>query len=290
MKHVMILLVLVGSTIGAVGQRSLFLFIQQAEGKPFYVRAGEHTYSSTAGGHLLVGNLGDSTVHFHLGFPRDQGAEQSFSVHFQGKDRGFELKQTGGRWRLVDLVGGAVIEADSVGNAGGMMTGARRSDAYAELMAGVVGDSAVLYDGGPAVAVRAAESKPAKETTRVATGGGKGDTMVTRNNGGVVSTHPFDSAPPKRSAPVTGVTTKPDTMVTRNNGAVASSHPVDSGPPKRSAPVTGVITKPDTTVTRRSAADIVRFGSENTEEGRLIIYLDRTAPVTDTIRIVIPRL
>ena len=43
-----------------------------------------------------------------------------------------------------------------------------------------------------------------------------------------------------------------------------------------------------TAVARPAEKTIIRFGSENKEEGREIIYLDRTSAVTDTIRILVP--
>lgn len=35
--------------------------------------------------------------------------------------------------------------------------------------------------------------------------------------------------------------------------------------------------------------DIIRYQTENVREGKLMIYLDRSAPIIDTIRLVIPR-
>jgi hypothetical protein len=68
---------------------------------------------------------------------------------------------------------------------------------------------------------------------------------------------------------------KKDSVVIRDTNAVAAKNPVT-----------------DTTGTVKPVVNknIVRYGSENTEEGREIIYIDRTAPATDTIKILIPRL
>lgn len=40
----------------------------------------------------------------------------------------------------------------------------------------------------------------------------------------------------------------------------------------------------------RDKRDIIRYSTENIVEGKLMIYLDRTSEVTDTIRIIVPRL
>ncbi|MEO8584129.1 MAG: hypothetical protein ABI415_10050 [Flavitalea sp.] len=52
--------------------------------------------------------------------------------------------------------------------------------------------------------------------------------------------------------------------------------------------------KADTAVerglTNLSSVLVTRYSSENTIEGKLIIYIDKSAPVSDTIRLVIPRL
>jgi hypothetical protein len=51
-----------------------------------------------------------------------------------------------------------------------------------------------------------------------------------------------------------------------------------------------IVQVPVTRVPVVASRDIIRFGSENVEDGKLIIYIDRTTPVSDTIRIIIPRL
>ncbi len=48
-----------------------------------------------------------------------------------------------------------------------------------------------------------------------------------------------------------------------------------------------VAPQPDSSV--RDKRDIIRLSTENIEEGKLLIYVDRTGPANDTIRIIIPR-
>ena len=65
--------------------------------------------------------------------------------------------------------------------------------------------------------------------------------------------------------------------------------PVSKGVPKHTDPQPAA----ETVIENAPVAvnqNIVRFGSENQEEGKLIIYIDRTSEVADTIRVLIPRL
>src|SRR5690606_9828149 len=99
-------------------------------------------------GHLILSRLKDSVYQLFVGFPREQYPEQLFTVAIARRDRGFELQQLGGEWRFFDLLSLQLIKPENAGT--GYLSSTRRSDPYAQLMAGVVNDSAVLYTTPPA--------------------------------------------------------------------------------------------------------------------------------------------
>ena len=231
-------------------QQEYFVFIQEPAGQPFYVRMGEHSYSSSAGGHIILSSLRDSVYAMYIGFPRLKFPEMLFNVEVNKKDRGFELKRVSGRWQLDDLQNLQVIRPEAAKGPADSLV--KKSDDYSQLMAGVVNDTAVLYGRPPqpdSVAVAAADSM-AKNANN-ATAGSATPEPVMRNQ-----TSP---ALPNKS----------DTTVVA---------------PVRTA------SAPSVQPGGRDPRDIIRYSTENIKEGKLMIYLDRTSEVIDTIRIVIPRL
>jgi hypothetical protein len=200
MKIVFIIIGFICSTIVGLGQESHFVFIQQVDKKPFYVRMQDKSFSSSPEGHIILSNLKDSIYNMFIGYPSDRN-EYLFNIGITGVDRGFELSGV----NLTDLQTKLVFDA-AVSNHN-VLSGTRKADTYSLLMAGVVRDTAVLY-----------ESAAKKETIK--------------------------------PQPVT-ITTS--TIV-------------------------------------YDKRDIIRYSTENAKEGKLMIYHDRSAPVTDTIRIIIPRL
>lgn len=197
-------------------QQERFVFIQETAKRPFYVRMGETSFSSSRGGHLILSSLKDSSYSMFVGFPRAQYPEQLFNVVLKGKDRGFELKNVDGQWQLFDL---QILQLmRPIGSGDNSMQGPKKTDSYSELMAGVVNDTAVLYG-----------------------------TMV-------------------RQEPIRII----DTVAPQDDGSTTA------GSSTPGAPV-------------YDKRDIIRYSTENIMEGKLLIYLDRSAPVVDTIRIIIPR-
>ena len=147
-------------TIGlrVAAQQEYFVFIQEEAGQPFYVRMGEKNYSSSSSGHILIPSLKDSVYRLAIGFPKDRYPEQSFAIVIGQEDKGFDLKRTPDGWALYDLRHLQFIRpvADGQGEDRGAQ-GVKRTDAYSQLMAGLVNDSAVLY--APGASVPGGESK-----------------------------------------------------------------------------------------------------------------------------------
>jgi hypothetical protein len=193
MKALFSALFLLVNFIRLSAQQEHFVFIQESNKQPFYVRVGEESQSSSASGHIILAPIKDSVYSFFIGFPKARYAEQPFTIPVR-RDVGFELKRVEGVWQLIDLQSQQVIRPN-INNV-----------------------------------------QVAKDSPNVAT--------VTDS----VAAKPGDQA------------------VVRQTRA-----------------------KRDSSV-NRDPRDIIRFSTENVVDGKLIIYHDRSDVVTDTIRIIIPRL
>jgi hypothetical protein len=252
-----------------------FVFIQEPSKQPFYVRIGEESHSSSASGHLLLAPVKDSLYNFYIGFPKNKFTEQLFVVTVN-RDMGFELRHAGNGWQLFDLEKQEVIKpAMQVTTTD---TGVKKTDPYSMMMAGLVNDSSVLYTGAlppdsvaaPDVVVKNADSaakpapvvvaKNAENVQNAATGVKKPDSTVKKQ----------DSATKESPRAV---------AVVVDSAAKSARSVTDASPQRQSHPI--LVHDP---------RDIVRYETQNIREGRLMIYLDRTGPVTDTIRIIVPRL
>jgi len=133
---------------GVSRAQDYFVFIQADNNQSFYVRLGGQVYASSAGGHLILSQLKDSTYSLVLGLPGQAALERRYTVAIRQKDLEFRLKDQGGKgWGLYDEQakemktpepGGREVEA--------VPPGLKKDDAFSRLMAGVVQDTAVLYN------------------------------------------------------------------------------------------------------------------------------------------------
>ncbi|MBL7696791.1 MAG: hypothetical protein JNK79_01475 [Chitinophagaceae bacterium] len=262
-------------------QQEYFVFIQETSRQPFYVRMGEVSHSSSATGHIIVSQLRDSVYNFFIGFPKGRSPEQLFTITMNRKDHGYELKNMGGQWQLFDLQTLQLIEPASKRKTDEQTV--MRTDSYSALMANVVDDSAVLFSvvedtlttdtvqiaaEVKAAADSASVSKPA-ETKPVTT-----KTAVKKTTPKNTNKDTTTSTATEKPVPETDTTTM---VRASDDTAVANPLPLPQVPfvPQASS--------------GRDKRDIIRLIMENVSEGKMMIYVDRTGPVNDTIRIVIPR-
>ena len=73
-------------------QKVYFVYIQNENTQPFYVRMGDKVQSSAASGYIILSNLKDSTYDIALEFSSGNIPEQEFSVAMNQKDQGYLLK------------------------------------------------------------------------------------------------------------------------------------------------------------------------------------------------------
>jgi len=136
-------------THNCLAQQSYFVLIQADNNQPFYARLNNKTFSSTEAGHLIIPQLKDSSYNVLIGFPKNIFAEQNFVIAINKKDQSFQLKNLGEKgWALFNTLtmelkmpdlGDAVISKLV------STEPAKKEDAFARLMAGVVNDTAIMH-------------------------------------------------------------------------------------------------------------------------------------------------
>ena len=131
----------------ALGQ-DYFVFIASDHRQPFYVRIDSQLYASSPEGHLLLAPLKDSNYTLTIGLPGDISSEKRYALSVRGKDREFALRRRDdGNWRLYDELGKNWVEAEGKERSGEVgSAGIKKDDAFSRMMAGVVHDTAVLYN------------------------------------------------------------------------------------------------------------------------------------------------
>jgi hypothetical protein len=148
---VALLLLLTGK---GFAQQDYFVLIQTDGKQPFYARTGEQWHNSAAGGYLIISQLGegggDGAYTITIGFPEDKFPEQKFSIALRHKDAGFQLEQiNAATWALYNWQTRELIRALKQPKDTGRLSsraGLKKEDAFSRLMAGVVNDTAVMYD------------------------------------------------------------------------------------------------------------------------------------------------
>jgi hypothetical protein len=162
MQKIVFLLLFVFSGITSFSQQDFFVYLQTDNYQPFYARISTKIYSSTDNGYMIIPKLGDSVYQVIIGFAKNAFPEQTFSVAINKKDKGFQLKNMGEKgWALVNLQNMAVITSTGIPlKMASELSGIRKTDAFSEMLANVVNDSAILYS---AVKAKLPESAPEKK-------------------------------------------------------------------------------------------------------------------------------
>lgn len=147
MRTVLAIILYLCSAANVAAQDRYFLCIQAEDHQPFYVRLSNKTWSSSSVGNLVVAGLGDSTYQVSIGFPKNKYPEQNFLITFNRKDLGYTLKQIDEQiWNLTSWENGEKISPRTGQTAEVNWYGEKKKpDAFTNLMAAVVNDSAVLY-------------------------------------------------------------------------------------------------------------------------------------------------
>lgn len=164
MQKIVFLLLFVFSEITSFSQQDFFVYLQADNHQPFYARINTRIYSSTENGYMVIPKLGDSVYEVVIGFAKNAFPEQTFSFAINKKDKGFQLKNMGEKgWVLVNLQNMSVITSTGLPlKMVSELSGIRKTDAFSEMLANVVNDSAILYS---AVKAKLPESAPEKKAS-----------------------------------------------------------------------------------------------------------------------------
>lgn len=111
LKYIILLVVfgLPGLFCAAVAQQQgsgkFFIYIQNENGGPFYVREKNNTVlSSSHAGYMIIPQLAKGSYMLTIGLPGDQAAEAAFEVHLNGDgDKGLLLREGNGQLALYSL-------------------------------------------------------------------------------------------------------------------------------------------------------------------------------------------
>ena len=143
---VVILILIAGKNYG---QQNYFVLIQADNKQAFYIRLGSRSFSSSTEGSLILSQLKDSVYDITVGFPGQLFPEQSFLVDLHHKDQQYLLRnQPEKGWVLYNPLTGEMRAADLKEEKGADLRpqGVKKDDAFSRLMAGVVHDTAVMYN------------------------------------------------------------------------------------------------------------------------------------------------
>ncbi|MDP4215363.1 MAG: DUF4476 domain-containing protein [Bacteroidota bacterium] len=154
--------------VAAFAQQDHFMLIQAADDQPFFVQLGGKNLSSSAGGHLIIPELKDSVYLITVGFPKHQSPDLDFSINVYKKDLGFQLKNLGEKgWSLFNTQTMELIlpVKKQVADTAQALKGVRKDDPFSRMMAGVVDDTAVMYNTNTMVSYLRDTARSGKELT-----------------------------------------------------------------------------------------------------------------------------
>lgn len=307
--------------------QNYFVFIGTDNHQPFYVRVDSEFHSSSPEGHLILSRLKDSMYTIAVGFPGRTLPEQHYAFSIQGKDQAFELRpQDPNGLRLYDLQNNVWLSLQGGGVAGDpLAAGSKKDDAFSRMMAGVVHDTAVLYN--TYAMERALNDSPAVATTPAAPASTTATAQSAPADTAGLRTTIAQSAPPD-TATSTAIATQPaatispdpaaqkpadtlvavaankpvaaDTTTTRPAGAIvhqpaprfsdsASAEPLYRPIPRDSASAKDPIPSTVGAPLYRRVPGVTKLSERHTPKNVRLVYADHSGGKrTDTIVVIIP--
>ena len=124
-----------------------FVLIQADSGQAFYIRLDSQLYPSSPAGHLILAQLKDSAYPMTVGFPGQIYPEHRYLLNIRQRDQALRLSRQDNNWRLLDDQGQSMpTVADPAAAEMPLLAGARKDDAFSQMMAAIVRDTAVMYN------------------------------------------------------------------------------------------------------------------------------------------------
>ncbi len=84
-------------------QRNYYIYFQQYNYTPFYIKYDSKVYSSTDKGFLILSKLKNGSHKVEIGFPKSQEKPLSFICTINDNDLGFVIKKQNDNWMLSNL-------------------------------------------------------------------------------------------------------------------------------------------------------------------------------------------
>lgn len=282
MKKIVFLLFLFVSGIKSFSQQQYFMYLQADDQNPFYAKISNKMYSSSESGYMIIPKLGDSSFDITIGFAKNAFPEQRFPLAVNKKDRGYQLKNLGDKgWALINLQTMAVIQntaqAKKTENA---FAGVKKTDAFSELLANVVNDSAVLYTPVKASPVVTEPEKTPVVTKQIDKQAADTESMTKT----LTTVKPENNLPVEKKDSTKAIASTANTNVKNEKDSPALINPV--------SPPTAVKEKKQTeSGTTKPVLEkpfITRIEEKKTAGMYQATYLELYTLTTDTIRISIP--
>ena len=300
MKWLVFTAIFFSSVLSLNAQKVYYTYFESENKQAFYVKMGDHVFTSNSTGFLTISNLTDSTYQVSLGFPNSSLISR-FNITINAKDRGFLLKNLDNQLVLFDLETLSIIKPipDPTRS---HTTLDKRYDEFTTLLSRAANDTSLLY-------VQVADKQEVVE---------KKEVPVKKEEKPVVNTNP----PKNENAKDTTAITFNEPKKTVENNTFRDSIRRDSSiailTPKEKLPVkdTTAIIKKDTAVTiaQRPAetipgvkinqqsidsaknkeaivftrSNVVKHSESSTSEGFGLTFFDNYSEGIDTIKLVIP--
>ena len=95
---------MIGNASLALAQQQYFAYFQTDNHQPFFVKLNSKLLSSSSSGYLIIPKLQNGAYIIHLGFPKNEKAEQTFNFTVNGRDLGYLIKDFGEKgWGLFNF-------------------------------------------------------------------------------------------------------------------------------------------------------------------------------------------
>lgn len=273
-------------------QQDYFALIQADNNQPFYVRIEDKTFSSSAQGHLILSQLKEGAYTIMIGFPKKLFPDHQFSIKVNNKDLEFQLKDLGDKgWALFNQQTLELKTADERKDdlPKSHLQGVKKDDAFSRLMAGVVSDTAVMYntyameaalkDTPPVPRVAATDSAGLQGATpagAVATSGNVPPVNVGNPSSGTAGISSSGAAP----AGTSPAGASPDSGISTSAAAAIQKFPISGVSPSNTSPASGKDTSMNTSSVAETRKETARPYYASSTKGT---DTSRTAALPDTL-------
>lgn len=148
----------------AFTQQLYFIYLQTEPEQPFFIKANNKVFSSTATGYVILTRLADSVHTITVGFPQNKWPEQQFKIDIKAKDHGYVLKNYGDKgWGLTDLQTSALQMATVAAGENAPVAETGNVSVFTDVLAKAANDPSLRDKPAPASQPQQAVVQPVNE-------------------------------------------------------------------------------------------------------------------------------